>query len=146
MKLASAMEVPVTAFFRAEPERKQVVFRKASERTRIPLQRGLWEGLGGEEFAGQVESFFLTLENGGASGPHGMIHTGHEFVFCLRGTLEYTVEKERYLLEAGDSLIFAANLSHQWRNPGNTVVNAIIVISGFGEEDRPGEYHLTAAR
>lgn len=111
----------------------------------MPFLRGLWEGLGGEFFTGRMEAYMLTLENGGSSGLHSMIHTGSEFVFCLRGTLEYMVESERYMMETGDSLIFAANLRHRWRNPGNTVANAIIVISSFSETEDPGEYHLASS-
>lgn len=143
-KLATALEVPITAFFRQEPNREQVVFRKASERTRVPFLRGLLEGLGGESFVGRVEAFLLTLESGGSSGPHGMIHTGHELVFCLRGTLEYEVEDQRFLLEPGDNLIFMAQLVHRWRNPGNSVANAIVVISAFEDSERPGEFHLAS--
>ena len=143
-KLAVALEVPITAFFRQEPAREPIVFRKATERSRVPFLRGLMEGLGGEMFAGRVEAFLLTLENGGSSGPHGMIHTGHELVFCLRGMIEYEVEGEHYTLEPGDSLIFASNLMHRWRNPGHSVANAIIVISAFDETERPGEYHLAS--
>lgn len=143
-KLATAMEVPITAFFRQEPQREQVVFRKASERTRVPFLRGLIEGLGGEAFVGRVEAFLLTLETGGSSGPNGMIHTGHELVFCLRGMLEYEVEGQRYQMEPGDNLIFAAQLVHRWRNTGKSVTNAIIVISSFEDSERPGEYHLAS--
>ena len=143
-KLAVALEVPITAFFRQEPVRENIVFRKASERTRIPFMRGLIEGLGGEAFIGRVEAFMLTLESGGSSGPHGMIHTGHELVFCLRGTLEYEVDNQRFLLEPGDSLIFAAQLVHRWRNPSNRVANGIIVISAFEEKDETdGEIGVT---
>jgi transcriptional regulator with XRE-family HTH domain len=145
-KLAMALEVPIMAFFRQEPERKEVVFRKASQRNRVPFMRGLWEGLGGESFTGKMEAFLLTLESGGSSGPHGMLHTGHEFVYCLRGNLEYEVTGELYLLEPGDSLIFASQLMHRWRNAGKTVCNAIIVISGFEESDHPSEYHLASAQ
>ncbi len=143
-KLSSALEVPITAFFRQEPVREQIVFRKAAERTRVPFLRGVIEGLGGESFTGRVEAFLLTLESGGSSGPHGMIHTGHEMVFCLRGTLEYEVDEQRFLMEPGDSLIFAAQLVHRWRNPGNSLVNAVIVISAFEDFERPGEYHLAS--
>ena len=143
-KLANALEVPITAFFRQEPARSKIVFRKASERVRAPFMRGLWEGLGGEAFIGRVEPFMLTLESGGSSGAHGMLHTGHEFVFCLRGQLEYEVDNQRYLLESGDSLIFAAHLNHRWRNPGKTVTNAIIVLAGFEESEHPGEFHLSS--
>jgi transcriptional regulator with XRE-family HTH domain len=143
-KLAAALEVPITAFFRQEPVREQIVFIKSSERRRLPFVRGMLEGLGGEKYAGRVEAFLLTLETGGSSGPHGMIHTGHELVFCLRGTLEYDVDGRRFVLEPGDSLIFAAQLVHRWRNMGDTVTNAILVITAFEESERPGEFHLAS--
>lgn len=141
-KLAGALEVPITAFFREEPTRSNVVFCKSAERVRVPLTRGLWEGLGGESFNGRMEPFMVTLECGGSSGPYGMLHSGQEFVFCLRGTLEYEVDNVRYLLEPGDSLIFSGQLMHRWRNPGKTVVSAVIVVSGFEDADHPSEYHF----
>lgn len=140
-KLADALGVSITAFFGAESERKQVIFLKADERTRMSFTRGVFEALGGEQFAGRVEPFMLTLESGAASGPHGIVHTGHEFVFCLRGQLQYFVEKQVYELYAGDSLLFASKLSHRWRNPSNHVTNALIVISGFAEGEQPHAMH-----
>ena len=140
-KLADALGVDITAFFGEPRERQPVVFIKANERARVPFQRGLWEDLGGEQFTGRVLPFILTLENGGASGPHAMVHTGHEFVFCLRGTLEYQVENQTFLLEPGDSLIFAARLRHKWRNSGGAVVNALILLSDFSEAERGTDVH-----
>ncbi len=143
-KLATAMEIPITAFFREDPPQQDIVYRKAEERTRVPFMRGLWEGLGGEAFVGRVEPFMLTLESGASSGPFGIVHTGHEFVLCLRGQLEYQVENNRFLLEPGDSLIFAAQLTHRWRNPGKTVTNAIFVLAGFEHDERPSEFHISS--
>jgi len=144
-KLAESLEIPITAFFREIPERKEVVFRKSTERNRVPFMRGLWEGLGGEYFVGYVEPFMLTLESGASSGPFGMIHTGHEFVFCLRGQLEYQVENQRFQLEPGDSLLFAAQLNHRWRNVGKTVTNAVIVLAGFEQGEHPSEFHIASS-
>lgn len=144
-KLANAMGIPITAFFREEPEHSDIVFCKAGERTRVPFMRGLWEGLGGESFTGRVQPFMLTLESGGSSGPFGMIHTGHEFVFCLRGQLGYEIENNHYIMEPGDSLLFAADLRHRWRNPGKTVTTALIILSGFSEDEHPGEYHIASS-
>jgi transcriptional regulator with XRE-family HTH domain len=143
-KLATAIGVPITAFFREEPSQSDVVFRKASERTRVPFMRGLWEGLGGEIFTGRVEPFMLTLESGASSGPFGIVHSGHEFVYCLRGELGYEIENEHYLLEQGDSLLFAAEFRHRWRNPGKTVSNVLFVLSGFLEDERPSEFHISS--
>lgn len=143
-KVAEALEVPVTRLFRTEPHHSRVVFRKAASRTRVPFARGLWEGLGGEMFEGAVEPFALTLERGASSGPHPIVHTGHEFVVCLRGQLEYQVENEVYLLEPGDALLFTSHLRHRWRNPGSTVTNAIFVLSGFETGEQPSRRHLVS--
>lgn len=140
-KIADALSVPITSFFAPSPTRKQIVFVKSSERTHVPLKLGTWEGLGGEHFAGRVEPFILTLESGAGSGEKMMDHTGHEFIFCLHGTIEYTVEDEVYMLEAGDSLLFSAHLEHCWRNIGKTVANILIVLSNFPEGERPGNQH-----
>ncbi|RME07625.1 MAG: cupin domain-containing protein [Anaerolineae bacterium] len=145
-KLADALELPITAFFRTDAQQKDVVFVKGDERTRVAFHRGLWEGLGGERFSGRVEPFMLTLESGANSGRFPMAHTGHEFVLCLRGTLEYQVEDQVYTLEPGDSLLFAARLRHQWRNPGNTVTNAVFVLAGFAEGEKPSEFHLAGGQ
>lgn len=144
-KVADALEIPVTAFFQQQHSQNEVVSIKGSQRNRIPFHRGLWEGLGGEVFSGRVEPFMLTLESGANSGRFPMEHSGHEFVFCLRGQLEYTVEGETFHLEAGDSLIFTANLEHEWHNPGQTVTNVLFVLSCFREDERPSEYHLASA-
>lgn len=144
-KISSALKVPITAFFRLEPPRQEVVFRKADERTRIPFNRGIWEGLGGEIFIGGMEPIMLTLEQGANSGRFGMIHTGHEFVLCLSGQLEYEVEEQRYTLGPGDSLIFAAQLEHRWRNTSKDTTQAVIVLSGFESGESPSEFHITPA-
>lgn len=143
-KIADALEVPITAFFRLEPPRQDVVFRKSNERKRVTFPNGIWEGLGGEAFIGHVEPFMLTLEKGASSGPFGMLHTGHEFVMALSGQLEYEVENQKYTLEPGDSLIFAAQLRHRWANTGEERATAIIVLAGFEQGERPSEFHLSS--
>lgn len=135
-KLTDALGVSVAAFFfNGETSHKQTIFLKADERSRMSFTRGMIEGLGGETFVGRIEPFLLTLESGANSGPQSISHTGYEFVFCLRGELEYQVENQIYMLAPGDSLLFEAHLNHRWRNPGRTVVNALVTISGSVEGD-----------
>lgn len=140
-KLAAALGVSITSFFGVENEKKQAVFIKNDERTRLSFTRGVFEALGGEQFVGRVEPFMLTMDSGASCGPHDIVHSGHEFVFCLRGQLEYMVERQTYRLEPGDSLLFASKLRHRWKNPTNHVTNALIVISGFAEGEEPHTTH-----
>jgi len=141
-KISDALGVPITAFFRQEPPKQEIVFCQAENRVKIPFPRGLWEGLGGETFIGGVEPFMITLEGGASSGPFPMLHTGNEFVICLQGQLEYEVEGQRFLLNEGDNLIFAAELKHRWRNPGKTPAKAVIVLTCYEQDERPSEFHV----
>ena len=141
-KLADALEVPVTAMFGTPSEREQVIYLRAIDRSRVPVMRGTWEGLGGEKFVGRVEPFVLALDVGADSGSVPMVHTGHEFIFCLTGSIEYQVEEDTFLLSPGDSLLFAAQLRHHWRNTGQGLANVLIVLSGFSESDHPLATHL----
>ncbi|RPI93589.1 MAG: helix-turn-helix domain-containing protein [Chloroflexi bacterium] len=140
-KLADALGVSITSFFGSEIEKKQAIFLKANERPHVAFTRGVFEGLGGEQFVGRIEPFLLTLESNANSGPRSMAHTGHEFVFCLRGELEYQVERQIFHLSAGDSLLFAAHLKHRWKNVGSTVVSALILISCFEEGEQLHAMH-----
>lgn len=87
-KLADVLGISITELFGPERTTQHVILVRGNERSRLPFARGLWEGLGGEKFSGRGEPFLLTLESGGRSGQSTMVHTGHEFVFCLRGQLE----------------------------------------------------------
>jgi quercetin dioxygenase-like cupin family protein len=89
-----------------------------------------------------MQPFMLTLESGASSGPSPIDHGGHEFVICLRGKLDYQIENEHFVLEAGDSLLFAAHLRHRWRNPGKTVATVLFVLAGFAETERPVSSHI----
>jgi transcriptional regulator with XRE-family HTH domain len=142
-KIAGALNIPITAFFRVEPARQEVVFQKKGEHNKAPFDDGEWLSLGGELFNGGLEPLHLNLYPDASSGPSEMIHTGQEFVTCLEGRLEYQVEEQRYILEPGDSLIFAGRLPHQWRNlsPGETT--ALVVLAGFEHGERPSEFHLS---
>jgi transcriptional regulator with XRE-family HTH domain len=140
-KLSEALGVPITEFFTQQIERQQVVFLKADARARIDFDRGNLEGLGGELFIGKVSPFLVNLESGASSGSTDMVHTGHEFVFCLRGKLDYRVEDHKYKLEVGDSLLFAAHLKHNWKNSGAEATSALIIISGHSEIQQSLDQH-----
>lgn len=145
-KIAAALDIPITAFFRIEPEKQDIVFVKANDRRRINFDKVVWEGLGGENFTGYVEPFIVTMEVDASSGPFGMIHNGHEFVMCLEGQIEYEVENQRYILESGDSLIFSAQFRHRWHNTGEATASVIIVLAGFEKGERPSEYHISSIK
>lgn len=143
-KISDALNLPITTFFRSEPTQQSVVVKKGRQRQRVDLVHGLWEGLGGEAFNGRMEPFMLELEPGSTSGPFGILHTGSEFVYCLQGAIEYTIDDKPHLLEAGDSLIFAAQLRHRWKVPKDQHTKILVVMANFEAGERPSEFHLSA--
>lgn len=145
-KIAGALGIPMTAFFQEDAQPQKIIYQKSEEHSHIPFLRGDWEGLGGDRFVGDVEPFLLTLEVGGGSGIHYMAHSGHEFVYCLEGQIEYDIEGERIILNEKDSLLFAANLKHRWRNPGRVTARAMIVLCGFQHGENPSSLHVIANR
>jgi len=141
IKLSQALEVPVTALFREEPSKRKIVYCKNIERNSFTFQGGVWEAMGGDRFEGQMDAAFATLTPNARSGAHSMFHSGYEFVYCVSGMLEYQVEDECYTLEPGDSLMFTTNMAHKWKNLAQGETQVIFVVSGFEQQESPGEVH-----
>jgi len=143
-QLALALNVPLTAFFEFEIPEKQVVFQKAGQRPRAAFSHGTMEDLGAGLTLHGGQPLLVVLEPQASSGRMPIVHTGHEFVFCLEGRLEYIVERQGYMLEVGDSLIFKAHLPHSWRNAGKTLTRSLLIICPTDENDRPTEKHFSS--
>jgi quercetin dioxygenase-like cupin family protein len=89
-----------------------------------------------------IEPFIVTLEPNAGSGAASIVHTGHEFVYCLQGRIIYTVEERPYLLEPGDSLLFESHLPHCWQNIDVGSSRALLVLCPSDIRDRPTERHF----
>jgi transcriptional regulator with XRE-family HTH domain len=141
-QLASALEVPITVFFENGSPKSRVAFIKASERLGAAFAHGTLEDLGGGLPDRTVEPFVVTMKPNANSGAHPIVHTGHEFVFCLEGRIVYTVEDRTYLLEPGDSLLFESHLPHRWQNVEVVPARAILVLCPLDSRDNPTQRHF----
>lgn len=142
-QLATALNTPIAAFFETDIQKNKVSYLKAGRRPHAAFAHGTFEDLGaGLTFRGGIP-LLVTLEPKANSGPTPIVHTGHEFVFCLEGCLSYTVEEESYQLEPGDSLLFEAYLPHYWFNAGETPSRSLLVLCPADESDHPTERHFT---
>ena len=140
-QLASALRVPITAFFEDPGDDQQVIHSQPGHRAFSGTTSVLMESLGSGLEGQRLEPFVVTLEAGTDSGPGSMIHDGHELVYCLEGTIEYVIEGKSYRLGAGESLLFEARLPHCWRNPGDAPALFLLVLESTGST-RPVEEHL----
>ncbi|KAF0108149.1 MAG: XRE family transcriptional regulator [Anaerolineaceae bacterium] len=143
-QLALALNVSITAFFERVQAPKQVVFQKSGQRPRASFAYGLLEDLGDGMTLQGGQPLLVTMKPGADSGPDPIVHTGHEFVYCLDGCLSYRVGGEEYLLETGDSLLFEAHLPHCWRNLGETISRSLLILCPADENDTSAEQHFAA--
>lgn len=133
-QLATALKVPITAFFEQPPEPAEVILSRAGERHRIASSDALLESLGAGLEAQSMEPFVVHLPPGAGSGRVGISHGGHELVYCVEGDLEYQVAGQPYRLSPGDALLFAGRKTHRWRNPGTNPATFLLVIETTGHE------------
>jgi len=141
-QLASALNVPITAFFETDTPKNNISYQKAGQRPRAAFAYGTLEDLGAGLTLHGGQPFLVTLEPKAGSGPTPIVHTGHEFVFCLEGHLAYTIEEQIYRLDPGDSLLFEAYLPHCWQNIVETASRSLLVMCPADESDRPTERHF----
>ena len=115
-QLALAPEVPITAFFENGEPTNRVSHIKASQGWEAAFAQGMLKELCAGLTEHGIELLLVTVNPSMGSGAHPIVHTGHEFVFCLEGRITYMVQDQTYLLKPGDSLLFESHLPHGWHN------------------------------
>ena len=141
-QLADAMQVPITAFFEVSAERKRVIFCKETQRPKITVEETDLEDLSSGISRSGIQPLVVTLKPTASSGTSSIVHTGHEFVYCLEGRVLYTIENQSYVLEPGDSLLFEANLLHRWENLDETPSKIILILFQTDKTDTAAERHF----
>lgn len=114
-QLASALNVPITEFFRDSSD-QSTVYVKRSHRLHSRRSGMNIESLGIGLRNQQLEPFLVTLEPGMGVDTEPITHAGQEFVYCLEGEIHYQIGSEVYHLESGDSLLFEASQPHHFSN------------------------------
>ena len=140
-QLARGLDAPVSAFFESDTPQHRVVYLKADQRVEGIFAHGTLADLGVGLAERLVEPFLITARPNSDSGPQPIVHSGHEFVFCIKGQLLYVVEDRPYRLMAGDSLLFEALLPHRWQNVDDGVSQALLVMCPTGARSHPPEAH-----
>jgi transcriptional regulator with XRE-family HTH domain len=130
--LSTALQVPVTAFFRRFEEQRDATLVRAGrglqiERrgTRAGLQYQLLGHTVGKSIA--VEPYLITLTEESEVFPIFQ-HTGMEFIYMLEGRVDYRHGKKTYSLNPGDSLFFDADAPHGPENLTELPIRFLSVI------------------
>jgi transcriptional regulator with XRE-family HTH domain len=141
-QLALALEVPITAFFKNDFPQSRVAYIKSGQYPGAAIAHGTLEDLGGGLKDTSIEPFIVSIKPNSNSGTHPIVHTGHEFMFCLEGRIVYVIENQTYLLEPGDSLLFESHLPHSWQNVEEVSARAILILCPLDYRDNPTQLHF----
>ncbi|HNR47174.1 MAG TPA: NifB/NifX family molybdenum-iron cluster-binding protein [Anaerolineaceae bacterium] len=141
-QLAAALAVHISEFFQVEPTLKQVVFTPFDQRPQAAVGSTQMQNLGQDLVGCVVQPFVVTLKPGMGSGDRFIVHTGHELVYCLNGSIHYQVDAVEYTLNPGDSLVFEAHLPHCWQNNSPEEAQILLVLYPSDDRDQPIERHF----
>ena len=139
-KLASALEIQITEFFRQQIY-QFAVFVKSDESTLLRSDGISIESLGSGLPNQQLEPFNMIVAPNSGNISEPISHSGEEFIYCLSGKLEYFVGDETFILESGDKLLFKANQPHCWRNLGDGPAEVILVLETDRYKPLPHKLH-----
>jgi transcriptional regulator with XRE-family HTH domain len=132
-RLAAALDVDIGHFFQPRPAESASRARVSvvHVQDRQPTVRGGtafgydYASLAHRRRDKRMEPFFFSFPRRIERNVH-FRHEGEEFLFILSGRVEFEVDGEKYLLEAGDCMYFDADLPHRGRALGGSA-KAIVV-------------------
>lgn len=140
--LAGALSVKMSYFFDGAGE-SNVIYARAGKRPTIVSNGVAVEGIAARLHDQHIDPFYLTLAPHADAGAPQVVHTGQEFVYCLRGCVEYTVDGTMFVLNVGDFLLFEATLPHYWRNPTELNAELLLVLHADAPSGDLARLHFT---
>jgi transcriptional regulator with XRE-family HTH domain len=78
----------------------------------------------------QLEVMYMRVKEGEKSGDEPIVDPpGEKVGLVLKGSIEFTVGNETYLLSEGDSLYYPAHVPHSWRAVEGEVIEVIHILT-----------------
>lgn len=134
MNIVLALNIDLKDFFEDishnKDGRQRVIIKPASDYQPLekePAKGFLYKRIITRNMAGgPVDTILLELKKG-ANRPQMIKTDAFEFKYVIRGTIEYLIENERFILEEGDSLFFDGRLPHKPANIGDTDALMLVI-------------------
>lgn len=143
-RLATALNVKISYFFESDGGQTNIIYIKASERPSLTSKGVMIAGIGRRLQRQEIEPFFVAITPHAESGHRPVMHAGHEFVYCLRGSVEYEIDGHVHLLEEGDCLLFEADLPHHWQNPTDENAELLLILQTPNESNESVRKHFSS--
>jgi transcriptional regulator with XRE-family HTH domain len=140
LRVAKALEVGISYFFREEESRERAVVVRKHERKKAfrPIQARhgesgyTYEALAYTKNSKHMEPFLVEFEPRKKEAVSYLRHRGEEFLFLFRGRLAFQHDQQEIILDPGDSLYFESDIPHCFRALRGRKAQAIVVV--FPEE------------
>lgn len=133
LAVAKALGIPLPDLYRdVAAETPLVVLRRAKDRNGDQFVYGkgaTFQMLTSKVFGKRMMPILLALAPGKTTQPEESQPSVEKFLYVISGAIEARISTEHHRLAAGDSIYFAASLSHQWRNPGKTMARCLCITS-----------------
>ncbi len=135
LKISKALNVNISFFFLdGDPEEKIVLVK--SDESKVVDSRYFgrdesgyyYESLAYKKAKKYMEPFLVEFRRKSMDKLSYFSHEGEEFLYVLRGTLEFRTEDRNYVLDPGDSLYFESSIPHAYRALGRTNAKALTVV------------------
>jgi transcriptional regulator with XRE-family HTH domain len=132
LNIIKSLQIDINDFFKdinSLPLTDKVIFKKKSQNQFFEKENAIgfsYQRLLSTTINDQHLDFVLLTLQPNASRP--MVSTdAYEFKLLLKGTVEYVIGDETFIMEEGDTLFFDATLLHNPRNMGTTEAILLVV-------------------
>ncbi len=130
-KISYALGVPISTFFEDGRSPDIVVRRDKRKKLIVPefAEDGPVYELLTPDLNRALEAIWVEFPAGASNEERPFQHQGEECGILLAGVLEVHIADEVHCLEAGDSIAYASNVVHWYRNPGPVTAKSIWIIT-----------------
>jgi transcriptional regulator with XRE-family HTH domain len=133
LKIATALGVPIGYFFQESPQQINMIVVRKEDRYGVAKGPHIshigyqYEPLAYPKIDKSMEPFIVEMEEREASDIVFNNHRGEEFLFVLRGSLEFCYGDDSVTLEEGDSLYFDSIVPHGYRGIGGPAKTLVVI-------------------
>lgn len=126
MRMAQAMEVDPGTFL--NQEEKAVIRDQRAQAYIQRTQNYSYATLTPDAENSHLRAFMVSIEPHLAHKPVAYKHEGEEFIFVMKGELEFTLGTKIQVLKTGESIHFNSDVPHKLKNLSSEVTRCLVVL------------------
>jgi transcriptional regulator with XRE-family HTH domain len=131
LKIAKGLEKDLHFFIDEADSQKdyKVIRQNEAPLSSIKPQKKLIRALSSKFANTHLEVHYCTIYKDGSSGKKSLLHDSEEVAICLKGRIEYFIDRERIMLEPFDSIHIKGGVRHRWRNIWSGKTETLFIFS-----------------